>query len=345
MSDVTLERVLAFNRELLALSATGLPLDLGVTERSESIKARLERINTALATRIQRGQGIEQAICEDSELTPQYRAAVLTWLRCSDPTVALDGLAAPTVARRQLGLSIGQSMLYPLIVVTLTYFGFLYLCGVTAPKIEAIYQQIAQTPSDSLEFLAVGRQLMPIWAPLIPLLFIFAAIGWRLRVSGSSWLPGSSRYLDAVRSANTAQQLARLMESGMSLPESMALAGPLLGSAGLMETEPTALAAGPETSVNQDGRPEASAFDSRELPALLRWAVSGDLGGEPMPKALRFVAQTYRQKARRQEAIWRFMAPTICGVLLGGVFVLGYSLSLFLPVVQLLKDISLPGGA
>ena len=37
------------------------------------------------------------------------------------------------------------------------------------------------------------------------------------------------------------------------------------------------------------------------------------------------------------------MAPTICGVLLGGTFVLGYGLSLFLPVIQLLKDISLPG--
>jgi len=229
--------------------------------------------------------------------------------------------------------------------VTLTYFGFLYLCGVTAPKIEAIYQQIAQAPSDSLEFLAVGRQLMPIWAPLIPLLLIFAAIGWRLRVPGSSWLPGSSRYLDAVRNANMAQQLARLIESGMSLQDSMSLAGPLSDSAGLMRTEPTALADGPEASVAPDRKPEASALGSRELPALLRWAVSGDLGGEPMPKALRFVAQTYRQKARRQEAIWRFMAPTICGVLLGGIFVLGYSLSLFLPVVQLLKDISLPGGA
>jgi type II secretory pathway component PulF len=166
---------------------------------------------------------------------------------------------------------------------------------------------------------------MPIWAPLLPLLLIVAVIGWRLRVSGLSWLPGSSRYLDAVRSANMAQQLARLMESGMSLQESVALAGPLQGAAAA------------------DGKGSDDAWES--WPALLRWAVSGDLGGEPMPKALRFVAQTYRQKARRQEAIWRFVAPTICGVLLGGMFVLGYSLSLFLPVVQLLKDISLPGGA
>ncbi len=113
----------------------------------------------------------------------------------------------------------------------------------------------------------------------------------------------------------------------MSLQESVALAGPLRGIAA------------------PGGWRQAARMPLGSLPSLLRWAVSGDLGGEPMPKALRFVAQTYRQKAHRQEAIWRFVAPTICGVLLGGTFVLGYSLSLFLPVVQLLKDISLPGGA
>jgi type II secretory pathway component PulF len=325
MSDVTLQRVLAFNRELLALTATGLPLDLGFVP-SDTTREKLERINAALSTRVQRGQGIEQAINEESELTPQYLAAVVTWLRCDDPTVALDGLAKPAVARRQLGLSLGQSMLYPLIVLTLTYFGFLYLCGVTAPKIAAIYQQIALAPSDSLAFLAASRQLMPIWAPLPPLLLIIAVIGWRLRVSGLSWLPGSSRYLDSIRNANLAQQLARLMESGMSLQESVALAGPLRGIA-----------------APADGTGSEDVLES--LPSLLRWAVSADLGGEPIPKALRFVAQTYRQKAHRQEAIWRFVAPTICGVLIGGTFVFGYALSLFLPVVQLLEDISLPGGA
>ncbi len=167
---------------------------------------------------------------------------------------------------------------------------------------------------------------MPIWAPLLPLLVIVAVIGRRLRVTGLSWLPGSSQYLDAVCNANLAQQLARLMESGMSVQESVALAGPLRGGA----------AAADSTSSDD-------ALES--LPSLLRWTVCGDLGGEPMPRVLRFVAQTYRQKARRQEAIWQFLAPTICGVLLGGTFVLGYSLSLFLPVVQLLKDISLPAGA
>jgi type II secretory pathway component PulF len=114
-----------------------------------------------------------------------------------------------------------------------------------------------------------------------------------------------------------AQQLATLLESGCSLEESLALVG-----------------AGGD-------RPD----DTEAFPPLLRWAVREDLGGEPMPRVLRFVAQTYRQTAERQQTIWRVVAPTICGVVLGGMFVLGYGLSLFLPVIQLLRDVSLPGGA
>jgi hypothetical protein len=73
--------------------------------------------------------------------------------------------------------------------------------------------------------------------------------------------------------------------------------------------------------------------------------VSGDLGGEAAPRILHLIAQTYRSHAQRQSAIWRIATPSICGVLLGGTFVLGYCLSLFLPMVQLLKDVSLPTGA
>ena len=72
--------------------------------------------------------------------------------------------------------------------------------------------------------------------------------------------------------------------------------------------------------------------------------MTDDVGDEPLPRVLRFVEHTYRQSAQRQQTIWELVVPTICGVLLGGAFVLGYGLSLFLPVIQMLKDVSMPGG-
>ncbi len=162
MSDPSLERVLAFNRELSALSATGLPMDIGIGRANETIDGRLEKINTVLATRIGRGQTIEQAIAEEPALPPRYRTALWTWLSCDDPTIALDGIATPAEAQQQFRRSLGRTMLYPLIVLSVAYFAFLYLCSVTVPKIQAIYDVRSQAPSDSLSLLIGSRNLMPI---------------------------------------------------------------------------------------------------------------------------------------------------------------------------------------
>ena len=326
MNDASRQKLLAFNRELAALSATGLPLDLGMEGSEESLPGRLEEFSSLVSLRVGRGQSLEQAIADEPKLPPQYRAALSTWLSCDDSSVALDQVTRPAMARQQLGFSVGQSMVYPLVVLTLTYFAFLYLCSITAPKIEAMYAQLSQSPSSSLAVLVAGRNLIPIWGPLLPLLLVLTLVWWRWnskRVSWT-WMPFGSRYLDAMRNADDAQQLARLTESGLSIQESLILVRPFAGEANVASSPKDATV--------------------RSLPSLLRWAVSSDLGGEPAPRILRFVADTYRQNARRQATIWRVVTPAICGVLLGGTFVFGYALSLFLPVVQLLKDVSLPGG-
>jgi type II secretory pathway component PulF len=249
----------------------------------------------------------------------------------------LDGISKPAETRQQFRWNLGHMLVYPLIVLSLAYFGFIYLCQVTAPSIEALYRQLWQEPSNSLSMLMTSRDLMPIWVPLLPLLLVLALLWWRSRSSqlSWSWVPGSRRYFAAMQNANLAQQLAMLLESGYSLDQSLALVGLLQGSDG---TASSARAA-------NTGQLQSAPLDPKaSMPSLLRWALSGDLGGEPLPRVLRFVAQTYRQTAERQQTIWRVAMPTIAGVLLGGSFVLGYGLSLFLPVVQLLKDVALPGG-
>jgi type II secretory pathway component PulF len=313
-------------------------LDLGVEGSGEAVAGELQKISSLLATRVQRGSTVDEAIADEPQLPPKYRAALLAWLRCEDPTIVLDAISEPAETRQQFRRNLGHMLVYPLIVLSLAYFGFIYLCQFTAPGIEALYRQLWQEPSDSLSMLITTRNLMPIWVPLVPLLLFLALLWWRSRSSrfSWSWVPGSRRYFTAMRNDHLAQQLAMLVESGYSLDESLALVGQLRGS-NFVASSVHAADSGQVPSAPVD--PQAS------MPSLLRWALSGDLGGEPLPRVLRFVAQTYRQTAERQQTIWRVAVPSICGVLLGGSFVLGYSLSLFLPVVQLLKDVALPGGA
>ncbi|MFK8113263.1 MAG: hypothetical protein AB8B91_13730 [Rubripirellula sp.] len=318
MPEISLQRVREFNQDLRAIASAGVPVDLG--KMHGTVAEKMSQIDAALKERVERGESIEQAIAEAPELPETYRASLGTWLRCDDPTIALDEITAPAFAQQTLGRNLGQALTYPLIVLTLTYVGFLYVCNVMVPTLESFYEQWRMEPSHSLAILTIGRKLMPVWVPLIPLLLVFFAAWWYR--SGSrktwSWLPGAKKYYTSMRSANFARQMSRLMASGCSKEEAIEMAVPLLGNTG--GSKPT------------------------ELPSLLNWAIHGDLAGEPRDRVLRMVAETYRKAADRQSTIWRVAVPAVGGVLLGGAFVFGYGLSLFYPVVALLKDLSIPGG-
>lgn len=327
MTDSSLQRLTEFNEQLSALSAADVPLDLGIQGSHDEIMAQLDQYKSVIAAQCQGGKSVEQVLTDSSDLNPTYRAAAWAWLHCNDPSIVLDGISTPADTRSQFGRSVGRTLVYPLIILSLAYLGFLYLCNYVAPKIDAIYGQLEESPGTSLSFLLRARETMPIWALLLPLLVVVGLIWWKSRSAKFTWnwIPGSSRYFSSVRDANIARQLAILLESGCSLEDSLKLVDQL--------------------PIRQ--LPARNAADGSGQPAtgaLLHWAVTDDVGDEPLPRVLRFVEQTYRQSAQRQQTIWELVAPTICGVLLGGAFVLGYGLSLFLPVIQMLKDVSMPGG-
>ena len=50
-------------------------------------------------------------------------------------------------------------------------------------------------------------------------------------------------------------------------------------------------------------------------------------------------------RTRRRASILRVAIPAVLGVLIGGVLVFGYGLSFFMPMIELLKEISAPEGA
>ena len=81
------------------------------------------------------------------------------------------------------------------------------------------------------------------------------------------------------------------------------------------------------------------------MPPLLGWALTSDLADQTRPGVMRMVAQTYRQSADRKGRMWRSMALAFVGVLVGSLFVLGYAVSVFAAMGQLLHDIALSGGA
>ncbi|MGV3485765.1 MAG: hypothetical protein ACO1RT_15215 [Planctomycetaceae bacterium] len=337
MPDASLDRVLAFHRELAALSATGLPIapDLGRSHRE--LESNLERINASLSLRTELGQSIEQAVAEDANLPRRYRDELLVWLRCDRPSLVLNSLSRRVADSRDIKHEVNVVLIQLLVIATLTYLAFIGLCLWTNPQIDAIYVQLDRSPDWISAWLATMRAWLPVWGVGLPILFAGLLWWWRSRIGQGewAWLPGATDYLAAVRNANLTHHLAALLEDGLSLTESLPLAVSLADGPSMVTVKSTAGAFGPQ-------RAEVVPIES--LAPMLRWALNEESHGQSVATALRFSAEAYRKLAEQYRRRWLRWAPAVLGTLFGGMLVLIYGLSVFLPVIWLLRDLAIPGS-
>ena len=75
---------------------------------------------------------------------------------------------------------------------------------------------------------------------------------------------------------------------------------------------------------------------------LLKWAISSTDDPNAKAGALRFVGHTFREAAKWRVVRWSSVLPNALAVFLGGLLVLGYALSLFAPMIELLCTLARP---
>lgn len=337
MTDVSLDRVLALHQELAALSAAGLPIaqDLGGSHRE--IVSSLERISASLSLRTGLGQPIEQAIAEDANLPPRYRDGLLVWLRYDRPNLVMNSISRPITASAGIKHEANVVFIQLMVIATLTYLAFIGLCLWTNPQIDAIYAQLDRSPDWISAGLTTMRAWLPVWGIGLPVLFFGFLALWRSRVGQGEWkwLPGSADYRSATRNANRSHHLAELLDDGLSLAESLPLAMSLSDSS---SGETLGSTAGGYGHQRRDTVP----MDA--LPPMLRWALSDRAHGQSVTAALRFSAGAYRKLAEHRRRRWLLLIPALLCTLFAGVLVLVYGLSVFLPVIWLLRNLAIPGG-
>ena len=307
-----IDDLIAFNQQLITLIQARLPVELGDGTPCESVTEQLSQINSRIALQVGLGKSLEQALAGDVLIPAPYRAAWETWFHGNRPIEALNALTSQAEARREMQVNVGNSLIQPLIVLSLVYVGFIYLVLVAARQLEATYQQLGEPPSASLSFLTFARQWLPIWGVLLPLVVLLAIWVWKRKSAAWSyeWLPGRKRFVASIGKANYAENVAKLLDTNHSLSESLQLIGPL--------------------------------DRNSELPSILRWAFAADVEDASRVNLLRFAARAYRDSAKREATRWKNWLPVIVGVLVGGLIVLAYGLSLFTPMVELLKTLTKP---
>ena len=317
--DPNLNDVMAFNETLLKLVEAGVPIGLGPESESVPLVDRLSAINAKIAMDVARGSTVRQFLDSDQEIPSLYRSSLRTWLYCDHSPEALKALCDDGDSRRNIERILSFSLLQPLILLVLVYFGFLYLLLGLAPKLLSISQQIGSTGGFGLNCLLQARQYMPLWAVLGPVVIALCLLAWHRHKSKwyMSCLPGQRAIFETIRKANYADAVSNLLEHEYAEEQAIASVG--------------ALNRGAKLDVKQAA-----------LPPLLRWALGDDVIREDRIESLHFSARGYREIALKRAGQWRSWFPVLVGSLFGGAIVLAFGLSLFGPMVELLIAITRP---
>jgi type II secretory pathway component PulF len=342
----SLEELIAFNDEVASLTHAGVPIDLGLSQLSRDPDIANKQINAALTRRVQNGVLLADAISEEDQLLPPiYQSVVAAGLRCGSLPAALETLSRHTQSLLDLRQSLRSALAYPLIVCGLAYLLFVGSCLFVPPE---YYHQLADMGSGSAvsDVVQMLRDSLPFWVAIPPVLLtgvLFVEFRsnssrtmWSRGIpSGFRWLPGVSRVTADQRWASLAELLALLVEHEVPLPEGLRLAARVSGDRKLTSAaQQMASAAEQGRSLTQD------AHAVRQFPPFLHWALTSTTEASGLARTLRLAAKTYRQRAQRQTKRLRVVMPMLtCFVLAGGVTLL-YCLSVFVPLVRLVEDLS-----
>jgi general secretion pathway protein F len=348
MDTTTLDDFVAWNDQLAALVQAGVPLDLGLGTSGTDLAESLKRINATVARRVDRGESLGEAIQDDEQAVPSsYRALVELGLSSGSLAAAIDGSNRVAESIDNSRYVVRSSFIYPLVVCFLAFVGLIVFCLFFVPKLESMYYSLRMRPGSGLRIMQFLRDTLVYWVAVLPLaLLMFVVWLWRAEPNGAAsrgrrsgilaWLPGVAGAAFQERCASFAEALATLIENNTRFEEALPLAAQACGDAQLLKAARSLVAA----SFQDDQPTTGDSPAEKQFPPFLRWALLHSDATTGRARALRMAGSIYRQSAGRREERFRIVVPLVVCALLGGGVTLLYGLSLFVPVVQLLRALA-----
>lgn len=342
MEQITKSSLLRFNEELLLLSKAGISFGLGEFdqlehdarngEASDSAETILARVNAFLKESKLSDESIAQAISDNFPNSRNYCRAVAILSTTGSESLALEQLRFPARTKSAITRTIGNSLIYPSILLVFVALGFSVICLFTTPTITNLYEQVQQELPTSVQVLENGRRYLPVWGTALPVAMILFWVWWHRAGKSRSWtwLPGNTSYYQTAIKAHSAHLLGQLLSKGCNPKLAIELASPHKRA----------------NTTHIHGLASSASGDSiTSLPPLMQWAIQrSDANEQSLQDSLSVVSEIYAKSATRQTRSWRSLLPTILGILFGGLIVFAYSFSLFAPVIEVLYDLASPLG-
>jgi general secretion pathway protein F len=344
---LSLDQLAALSEEIAALARAGVPLDRGLTELGRDIPGRLGQVARSMGERLGEGQAVEQVVADlGSALPPAYRSVLIAGVRAGRLPMALQDISQTARRISQLRSMIYLSLLYPLMVLIVTWVLSVFVLLVIGPVLARTMVEFDVAGPWVVNFYdAAARHA--IWiGPLLPILFgVWLLTAW-IRAGriarGAELHPLLSfgavgtlaRLQRASRLGTLSDLLALLIGNFVPLAEAVELASSAIGS--------NAIATGGQELAQRLARGETVQHAPAGFPPLLAWTITGARSQSQLVRSLRRAAEVYRDEAARRSQWLMVYVPLVATIGICGGLVLAYAALTLGPWLALLYRISLP---
>ena len=339
----SIDDLLSINDELIALCRSSVPIDRGLKSVAADLKGNRAELAREIAEKLEQGQTLEEAIASFGTRFPAfYQAVIQAGVKSGNLTSALEGVSLVAKRLQDLRTAYWLALPYPLIVVSMAGLLMCFFGLKIAPTISAIIEA-ENFKSDHwiYPFVEYILLIFPYGIYLMPLSMLVIITWWFTLRSPRTllqnqgilrrFMSGLARVAALSRQAIFFDCLALMIRNEVPLHEAIQLSSAATGN-------PKFAKAGQQWSESL-ARGEKVDFPL-ELSPLGKWLVQGNNQSESFARWLQLSATRYHREATRLSEWLSSALPVFLTLCIGGSAVLIYALSLFLPWVAIMQNLT-----
>jgi type II secretory pathway component PulF len=310
--QLSLDELIAFNDELIALQKAGLSLPDGLKVAAD-VRGRLGRCSLRLASRLESGESLETIIADESlGFGLFYRSLLKVGFRTCDLGWALETANRVLSRRRQAQVTVQLAIVYSAVVYIVGASGLCFLLWTAIPALVTQFQDIRSQDHFSYHLISTAHEWR--WIVVLSLLLFGVIAGCR-----HFWYRPKGTRSKVARWESTAVQsevLAQLLPRGIPESEAVELAQTM-----------------------GDCSTFAVFSRSTELPPVIANLLQRHRGSSELPHRLQTMTRVYRERADAYSAA-KAGSPMLTGAAVGGCLAGAYVLLIFVPWYKLLTELA-----
>ena len=340
------EEARQLTEHLAALTKAGVALAPALQAAADEIPSRrLAHAMHTLATELSAGRSLESVLAAHPRFLPDHMQKLIeAGIQSGNLSEVLVQLVDIDRTSVDLRRSIRMAIAYPALLLTLVVVLIVFVSWVVIPEFSRMFLDFrTDLPQQTqiLMWLSGGRGLIFVALAAAVVLIVLLALRWSISDPGWRRLVVRVPFIGPMllwRSvADWSRLVALLLDQGLSLPDSLRLAGTgindsLVAAQGLEVSKATAY-----------GRQLGDALYSlNDMPASLAALVQWGESHGALPDAFRTASEMFENRVKLRSALLQSILPPVAFIL---VMLMAFFLvtAMFLPLVKLITDLS--GGS